>query len=62
MSETLKDKLAKAEHQRDVLLAALERQVANIERWLETDEPADPVESKSIYDQMVAAIKKAKRA
>jgi hypothetical protein len=41
------------------LLAACERQVANIERWLETGVPADAAESKSIYDQMKAAIAKA---
>lgn len=44
------------EKQRDVLLAALQRQVDNIERWLETDIPASPEESKSIYEQMVSAL------
>jgi len=42
------------------LLAACERQVANIERWLETGVPATADESESIYGQMVDAIAKAK--
>ena len=37
------------------MLAALERMIANIERWLKTGEAATPEESKSIYEQMVAA-------
>jgi hypothetical protein len=41
------------------LLSACKRQIANIERWLETGAPASPEESKSIYDQMVAAVAKA---
>jgi len=41
------------------LLAACKRQIANIERWLETGVPASAEESKSIYDQMVAAVAKA---
>ncbi|MFD2234792.1 hypothetical protein [Phaeospirillum tilakii] len=42
------------------LAEAVERQVANIERWLETGEAADADESKSIYDQLVAALAAAK--
>lgn len=38
---------------------AIKRQIENIEKWLETGKPADEEESKSIYDQMVAAINKA---
>jgi len=41
------------------LLEACKRQVANIERWLETGVPADAEESRSIYEQLVAAIAKA---
>lgn len=40
----------------NVLTAALERQRANIEHWLETGEAAGPEESKSIYDQICAAL------
>ena len=39
-----------------VLTAALERQRANIEHWLETGEPASSEESKSIYEQICAAL------
>lgn len=39
-----------------LLTAALERQRANIERWIETGEPASPDESKSIYEQICAAL------
>ncbi|KFC62729.1 hypothetical protein FF80_03296 [Devosia sp. LC5] len=35
---------------------ALKRQKANIEHWLETGEAASPEESKSIYDQICAAL------
>jgi len=42
------------------LLAACERQLANIERWLETGVPAGPEESKAIYEQMKKAAEKAK--
>lgn len=35
-----------------VLEAAVRRQVENIERWLETGEPASAEESKSIYEQL----------
>ena len=38
------------------LRAAIARQVANIDRWLETGIPADADESKSIYDQLCEAI------
>ena len=41
------------------LLAACKRQVANIERWLETDIPANAEESKSIYEELKAAVKAA---
>lgn len=41
------------------MLAALRRQLANIERWIETGIPATPEESKSIYEQMKAAVDKA---
>lgn len=44
--------MTKIEHD---MLAALERVIANVERWLETGEAATPDESKSIYEQMVAA-------
>lgn len=39
-----------------LLTAALERQRANIERWLETGEAANPEESKSIYEQICSAL------
>lgn len=35
---------------------ALQRQKANIEHWLDTGEAAGPEESKSIYDQICAAL------
>ena len=38
------------------MLAALQRQHANIERWLETGEPAGPDESREIAEQIKAAI------
>lgn len=41
------------------MLAALQRQRDNIKRWLETGVPASPEESKSISDQIDAAIAKA---
>lgn len=41
------------------MLAALERQLTNMDRWLETGVPADAEESESIYNQMVAAVAKA---
>jgi hypothetical protein len=41
------------------LLAALQRQIANIEAWLETGIAADPEESRSIYEQMKIAAYKA---
>ena len=37
---------------------ALQRIIANIDRWLETGIPSDTVESKAIYDQLVAAVEK----
>lgn len=39
-----------------VLEAAVRRQVENIERWLETGEPASAEESRSIYEQLRDAI------
>ncbi len=42
------------------MLKALKRQVENVERWLETGEPASAEESRSIYEQMVKAIAAAK--
>lgn len=41
------------------MLAAIKRQVENIERWRETGTPADPEESRSIYEQLLAALSKA---
>lgn len=38
------------------LLDAVTRQIENIDDWLETGIPAGPIESKSIYDQMRAAL------
>lgn len=35
---------------------AIARQVANIERWMETGAPADADESRSIYEQLRAAL------
>ena len=40
--------------------AALKRQHENIQRWLETGEPASAEESKSIADQIAAALELAK--
>ena len=42
------------------LLAALEIQLANIERWLETGVPSGPDESRAIYEQMKAAVNSAR--
>lgn len=41
------------------LAAAVRRQVENIERWRETGIPASPEESKSIYEQLLAALTRA---
>jgi len=49
--------LAAANREIERLRAALQRQVANVEQWLETGVPASAEESKSIYEQMVAALK-----
>jgi hypothetical protein len=38
-----------------LMYAALDRQIRNIEHWMETGEAAGPEESKSIYEQLVAA-------
>lgn len=40
------------------LEAALQRQVDNVERWMETGVPADAAESRSIYEQMVCALRR----
>lgn len=40
----------------DAMLAALVRQRDNIDRWLDTGEPAGAAESESIYNEIVAAI------
>lgn len=42
------------------MYAALKRQHENIQRWLETGEPASAEESKSIADQIAAALELAK--
>lgn len=39
------------------LEAALQRQVENVERWIATGTPADEEESRSIYEQMVCALR-----
>ena len=41
------------------LAEAVRRQVENIERWRETGIPATPEESKSIYEQLLAALTRA---
>ena len=51
--EALRDRIATLE-------AALKRQVDNVERWMETGVPADAEESRSIYEQMVSALREAK--
>ena len=38
------------------LIAATQRQVANIERWRETGEAASPEESREIYEGMKNAL------
>ncbi len=38
-----------------LMYAALDRQIKNIEHWMETGEAAEPEESKEIYEQLVAA-------
>lgn len=50
--------LEAAERENKALRAALERQRTNIEHWLETGEAASREESKSIYDQICAALVK----
>ena len=42
------------------LVEAVTRQVENIDDWLATSIPAGPIESKSIYDQLSAALAAAK--
>lgn len=44
--------------EREGLLEACKRQVENIEHWMETGIPATPEESRSIYEQLKAAIQK----
>lgn len=41
------------------MLQALQEMIANCDRWLETGIPADAEESKRLYNQMAAALKKA---
>ena len=50
------DRATKAESRARELEAAVRRQIDNIDRWLLTDEPASPDESKSIYSQLKAAL------
>lgn len=38
-----------------LMFHAIQRQIENIEHWMETGEAASPEQSKSIYDQLVAA-------
>lgn len=45
-----------AKAHRDRLESAARRQIQNIEHWLETSEPASPEESRSIYEQLKAAL------
>lgn len=45
-----------AEAQNKAMSEALERQRANIEHWISTGKAASPEESKSIYDQICAAL------
>jgi len=40
------------------LEAAPQRQVDNVQRWMETGVPADAAESQSIYEQMVCALRR----
>lgn len=47
---------AKLQEHCDRLESAARRQVQNIEHWLETDEPASPEESRSIYEQLKGAL------
>ena len=42
----------------DALLAATERWIAAMDRWLGRGEPASPEESKAIYDAAVAAVRR----
>lgn len=48
--------LSEARAEIEALRAAIKRQVDNIDHWRATGEPASPEESKSIYDQIVAAL------
>lgn len=41
------------------MLHALQEMIANCDRWLETGIPADATESKRLYGQMAAAVRKA---
>ena len=50
------DLYATLKAERERLREAVQRQVTNIERWLETGEPANEIESESIYNQLVAAL------
>ncbi len=51
-----KDQCERQAARLELLHAAIKRQVDNIERWRETGKPASPDESKSIYEQLVAAL------
>ena len=50
-------RVEKAEARAKVLESACRRQVENIERWMKTGEPAGPKESKTIYEQLKAALR-----
>lgn len=52
--------LAKDELNASQLLAACKLQLANIEHWLETGEPATPEQSQEIYKALKAAVQAAK--
>lgn len=41
---------------RMALRTAVQRQIENIDRWMETGEPASPEDSRSIYEQLKKAL------
>lgn len=43
-------------HAVEAMACALERQIKNVERWMETGVPAGPEESEDIYQEMVSAL------
>lgn len=53
------DENARLSDAAEIMLAALQRQHDNINRWLATGVPADAEESRSIAEQIAAAIQKA---